>query len=498
MRKNMKCPRCGCELVEGHLYCDVCGMEIQIVPDFEPEIENSITEALSTLAALQDEEQADKKAETVQEPDEKQEEAEAVDKEKAYREEKKRIYERSRKLGVLIAVGIMLFIALIFWMFYSYHVQTVSYQVDKAKEYAARGDYEEAISYLDNAYKKDDTQARILFLKADYFYLMTDNESALQALKQVIDKGIYPYEDVEEAYDKMITIYTREERYEDINELLLSCKEDSIVNMFQSYMAKEPEFSYVEGDYAEVIPLKLSSNTSGTIYYTTDGTMPNESSQVYTAPLFLENGDHTISALFINDYGIRSEVVSKSYHINLEVPNAPEVELYSGIYTQPMMISVNEQAGCSTYYTTDDSQPTKDSVPYSGPIPMPLGTTNFKFVNVSEDGIYSDVTMRTYTLRLHNTLTTDEAVERLVNRLVEIHYLLNADGKVELQSGTFSYQFSSVLQIGEDVYFTINEYYDDGTGLMSRTDKVFLVQAYTGAAARLGYDENGEFAAVPI
>lgn len=273
----MKCPNCGNEMEEGHLICEVCGNEIRIVPDFEPEIENSITEALSTLAALQDEEQADKKAETVQEPDEKQEEAEAVDKEKAYREEKKRIYERSRKLGVLIAVGIMLFIALIFWMFYSYHVQTVSYQVDKAKEYAARGDYEEAISYLDNAYKKDDTQARILFLKADYFYLMTDNESALQALKQVIDKGIYPYEDVEEAYDKMITIYTREERYEDINELLLSCKEDSIVNMFQSYMAKEPEFSYVEGDYAEVIPLKLSSNTSGTIYYTTDGTMPNES-----------------------------------------------------------------------------------------------------------------------------------------------------------------------------------------------------------------------------
>lgn len=494
----MKCPNCGNEMEEGHLICEVCGNEIRIVPDFEPEIENSITEALSTLAALQDEEQADKEAETVQEPDEKQEEAEAVDKEKAYREEKKRIYERSRQLGVLIAVGIMLFIALIFWMFYSYHVQTVSYQVDKAKEYAARGNYEEAISYLDNAYKKDDTQAQILFLKADYFYLMTDNESALQALKQIIDKGIYPYEDVEEAYDKMITIYTREERYEDINELLLSCKEDSIVNMFQSYMAKEPEFSYVEGDYAEVIPLKLSSNTSGTIYYTTDGTIPNESSQVYTAPLFLENGDHTISALFINDYGIRSEVVSKSYHINLEVPNAPEVELYSGIYTQPMMISVNGQAGCSTYYTTDDSQPTKDSVPYSGPIPMPLGTTNFKFVNVSEDGIYSDVTMRTYTLRLHNTLTTDEAVERLVNRLVEIHYLLNADGKVELQSGTFSYQFSSVLQIGEDVYFTINEYYDDGTGLMSRTDKVFLVQAYTGAAARLGYDENGEFAAVPI
>ncbi|MCI9372502.1 MAG: hypothetical protein HFI52_03770 [Lachnospiraceae bacterium] len=500
----MKCQNCGNEIEEGHLICEVCGNEIQIVPDFEPELENSITEALSTLAALQEEEAKEEQT-TAKEPEPAaakghvRKEIEPVEADDEYdEEEEKQISMRSRQVGVLIAFGIMLFIGLLFWVFYSYHVQTVSYQVDKAKEYAARGDYRQAIVFLDNAYEKDDTQAQILFLKADYFYLMSDNESALQALKQIIDMEIYPYEDVEEAYDKMIAIYTKEERYEEINELLLTCKEDAIVNMFQSYMAKEPEFSYVEGDYAEVIPLKLSSNTSGTIYYTTDGSVPNENSRIYTAPLFLENGDHTISALFINDYGIRSEVVSKFYHINLEVPGAPEVELYSGIYTQPMMISVNEQAGCSTFYTTDDSQPTKDSVPYSGPIPMPLGTTNFKFVNVSEDGIYSDVTMRTYTLRLRNTITTDEAVQKLIARLVETHYLLNESGKVELQSGTFSYQFSSVLQIGDDTYFTINEYYDDGTGLMSRTDKVFLIQVYTGAAARLGYDENGEFAAVPI
>ena len=54
----MKCPNCGNELEEGHLICEVCGEEIQMVPDFEPEIENkiesSITETLSTLAALQE------------------------------------------------------------------------------------------------------------------------------------------------------------------------------------------------------------------------------------------------------------------------------------------------------------------------------------------------------------------------------------------------------------------------------------------------------------
>ena len=50
----MKCPNCGNELKEGHLICEICGYEIQIVPDFEPEIENSITETLSTLAAMQE------------------------------------------------------------------------------------------------------------------------------------------------------------------------------------------------------------------------------------------------------------------------------------------------------------------------------------------------------------------------------------------------------------------------------------------------------------
>lgn len=69
--------------------------------------------------------------------------------------------------------------------------------------------------------------------------------------------------------------------------------------MFQSYLAKEPDFSYVEGDYAEVIPLKLSSNTSGTIYYTMDGSTPDESSEIYTAPLFLENGNMS-SVLFLS------------------------------------------------------------------------------------------------------------------------------------------------------------------------------------------------------
>ena len=40
----MKCPNCGFEIPEGHMYCDNCGKEINFVPDFEPEVENEINE----------------------------------------------------------------------------------------------------------------------------------------------------------------------------------------------------------------------------------------------------------------------------------------------------------------------------------------------------------------------------------------------------------------------------------------------------------------------
>ncbi len=491
----MKCPHCGNELKEGHLICEICGEEIQIVPDFEPEIENSITETLSTLVGMEEggEEEKEQAPDSDRTP------------EKEFEEVFSDNFTVTRKMWMVFGIILIFALAAAAYGFYAYRIQTVGYQVKKAQESAEQGDYETAVSYLEKAFERVEQSAAyqdaylILFREADYYYLAGNRDAALNVLLRILDEGFYTAEEAEALYDRIITIYAADGRYEEINELLLACQDPNITNIFQSYMAKEPEFSYVEGSYAEIIPLKLSSNTSGTIYYTMDGTLPDENSRIYTAPLFLETGEYTISAFFVNDYGIKSDVVVKKYTINLSVPDAPEVELYSGEYTEPMMIAVDQEEGCSTYYTTDGSNPTTDSVPYTGPIPMPLGRTVFRFVNISKEGLSSEVTMRTYHLKLENAIPTDRAVSNLVARLVETGYLEDAAGHTAQQSGTFTYQFSSVLRVGQSAdYFTVNEYYDDGTGILSRTDKVFLVEAYTGEAARLGYDENGDFIAVPI
>ena len=32
----MKCSKCGAPIRSGHLYCDKCGHEVQLVPDYNP------------------------------------------------------------------------------------------------------------------------------------------------------------------------------------------------------------------------------------------------------------------------------------------------------------------------------------------------------------------------------------------------------------------------------------------------------------------------------
>ena len=45
----MKCPNCGAELPKDNLYCEKCGTEFQIVPDFDVDVDGEIDKTLRTL-----------------------------------------------------------------------------------------------------------------------------------------------------------------------------------------------------------------------------------------------------------------------------------------------------------------------------------------------------------------------------------------------------------------------------------------------------------------
>ena len=48
----MICPKCGTEIKEGYLYCQKCGEEVIMVPDYEVELEEGIEETISEVAEM--------------------------------------------------------------------------------------------------------------------------------------------------------------------------------------------------------------------------------------------------------------------------------------------------------------------------------------------------------------------------------------------------------------------------------------------------------------
>lgn len=85
--------------------------------------------------------------------------------------------------------------------------------------------------------------------------------------------------------------------------------------------AATPTFSPAAGTYTSVQSVKISETTTGaTIYYTTDGTAPTTSSNVYSGAITV-NATETIEAIAAATGFSNSAVASAAYTINLPAPD---------------------------------------------------------------------------------------------------------------------------------------------------------------------------------
>lgn len=482
----MKCPKCGCDIVDDHLYCDQCGMEIQIVPLFEPELENSMIETLSTVA-----EEIEGKVEVAEED---------IPEEIEVNEEKPIVddvffAEEPNKNWILVSIitftAVLIIAALT--VLFVYRRYSVNYQIDQAKKYAEQDNYTEAIKYIEKARKLKDNLPELVMLESNYYYSLGETQQAADLLIDLIDKEHLEYEVKEKAYERIIDIYDDTNRYEEINNILTNCDDVAIQTHFKNYMALAPEFSFQSGTYDTVIPLKMNANTTGKIYYTLDGSEPDENSMLYIAPLFLESGEYQIAAMFINEYGIKSEIVRNWYVINLIIPDPPEVLLYSGDYHIPTLIEVSAQEGETIYYTTDSSDPKLDSMIYTEPIQMPLGRSNYKFAVISEEGVSSEIVSRSFDFSLETNISTDVAIRNVMQGLLNREVLTDMQGHSHGIKGKYVFKYNSIVEINNlGYYYLLNEYIEDISGNQVKTEHLYAVEVYTGEPNRLIYDENGQ------
>ena len=169
------------------------------------------------------------------------------------------------------------------------------------------------------------------------------------------------------------------------------------------YVSAAPMFSLADGTYEEVQEVSITSETGGTIYYTTDGTDPTTASTQYTEPILLQKEETTeIRAIAVNANDIPSVVSTAKYTIEFPLVDAPAVNPATGQYTEPTQITITVPEGYTAYYTTDGSTPTADSTQYTGPVDMPQNQQIiFSAVLINNNnGKATAVTTRNYISRI--------------------------------------------------------------------------------------------------
>lgn len=472
----MICPNCGATIKDGNVYCEKCGKDIQIVPNFEPEIYDRIDETLSGMFKDVSKEVPKAVIESVPEK--------MV--EKINESQKKNTWKRN--LVWILIVLLFLGLGIGYLSANSY----AAFMLRGNRAYN-NGEFTKSVNYYRKALLKqtDSVDAKMGIAQAGN--LSGNTKLAENMLLDVINEE--PSRD--EAYQLLISIFEEKSDYDSINQLLGACKDNNIYEKYKSYMALPPEFSEEEGVYDDKLTLKLMSDNQGTIYYTLDGSEPSEKSEKYEEPFELGSGKHVVRAVFVNSNGIKSDSVARIYEVRLNLPDKPGVLPVSGVFANPAYISLEIPQNCKVYYTTDGTLPDQKSKEYTDPLPMPVGQTAFKFVAINEDGKRSDLVDRDYKLVINTACRESEAVNFVLASLTAIGQLKDIDGTAVNGNGKYQYTCIGAVQGGVQEYFIIEECRQDGilTGTTNfvPTGNYYAVDTQTCILYRAWRGSNGEF-----
>lgn len=468
----MKCPNCGAEMKKDALYCEQCGEDIHIVPDFEPELDDDIQQTIKSIA------------DDIWEQDDSKERLSAET-------QKPQSKRASYRKWIIFAVVLVVFLSLgVAGGVSTYLYFSVEYQTDRARECVEDGLYDRAVRHYTRAIELDESNVNLKVELAEVYFLKNNKIEYEYLLRQIAMDENATAEQVESAYGKLIAIYRARGDYQTINDFLLASENENVLAIYQNYVATAPEFSVKAGNYNSIQPLKLTASGSGRIYYTLDGSDPDENSTLYTTPILLERGDYLIKAYFVNENGIASDIAAAEYHIIIEKLPDPEISVVSGDYNIPMDIAVINVVA-DIYYTTDGSDPNVTSTPYTGPLHMPLGESVFRFICI-EDGRTSDVVERTYRLNLNTNVSTADAEGIVVAYRMRTGRILDEAGHFDTGNGDmYKYQYQYVTNInGVGDYYVIAEILRSKDGTSTRTGSYYAVGAYGGELFRLQIDNN--------
>jgi tetratricopeptide (TPR) repeat protein len=488
----MKCPNCGSHLEDGNLFCEVCGEEINIVPEYDPDVDLSVdidgvfdhTKEIN-VGEVKKQKKVPKTRNEYYEKNKHVSREQVIDSVEDWDEEDPNevgaikdlilsvfdFWSRSIFTKIVVLFVLLLFIGFIFACILGVRKlvdrQSIDYLIEQAETSYRNKDYETAIDYYEKAIEKDPDNTEIKFAVSNCYLYDGQDNNAIFILKEIATENPALATDT---YERIFNIYYENQDWKGINDLLLSCNDDEIVSKFQEYLCKKPEFSYKEGEYDETLYLELTSAINGYVYYTTDGSDPDENSLLYTEPIYLESGEYDIKAIFVNEFGVISEINEAKYNIKVKIPLAPQVSIESGSYNVPILIKVDSDIDCETYYVCyranvkeeERVDPDQFATLYEYPLIMPMGPSEFRFISYNEEGIPSTIITRKYNVKLDDAIVSPaEAANIATEYRYTLGGLVDTDGKSTTAQGKFEYIIEDALNLKGTIYYVINEYYVD-------------------------------------
>lgn len=421
----MKCRYCGYEIPEGELYCKKCGEEVCIVPDYNP-LEDMLTaqikvgidghnsgESLGNISVRRNTGTGRNTAvrqNTGRNTSVRQntgrntsarrntgtgrnlQDREMLERERHRRqaERKKEMLRKKRRRVLLVLAVLATAVIVSCVMVYRNSYNGIINQGYKAIQ---NNEYKRAEELFNRAAAKNEKKADA-YIGLSKVYLKQEKPDDADALfasvigKQPKNVSIY------EAY---IEFYIEAERQMSIP-VLLDDAPDSVRSRLEDYIIEEPKYNLDDSAvYDDVQQLEISAE-GNTVHYTTDGTDPTLSSQKYTGPIQLGEGESIIKAIAVDERGIPSLRVERTYVVEFPIEDAPAVSPSTGQYESAQQIEIKVPDGYEAYYTMNGEEPTTASSKYTGPIDMPEGETLFKAVLVNGGGRVSGVTTRNYML----------------------------------------------------------------------------------------------------
>ncbi|MCR5619299.1 MAG: zinc-ribbon domain-containing protein [Lachnospiraceae bacterium] len=332
----MKCQKCGAEIPEGSLYCEKCGQDIHIVPDFKEFAEKKAEDTVKSMLSDLDDDEAD----FGRSP-------EGANDEIPYRDVQGSVPEKKHRMGWIrfALIAVLTLILVTAGLAFFNRSSGTDYLFEQAREAAEHGDVSRAVAILEDVTAKDSSDVDVLLYLALLYKDQGETIKYENLLLQVAGLPFATSEQNATAYEALLAIYFESEDYVSMADLLQTCNNLEIREKYIDYCLMIPEFNLDSGYYGTDQLLKITVPGNARIFYTLDESIPNEESFEYIVPLLLTKGEYHIKVSAVNDHGVWSPVSEVNYVIESEElyeviePSADEkpaehdiVDLLNGIY----------------------------------------------------------------------------------------------------------------------------------------------------------------------